>query len=155
MSLQRQLGWFWVEHSPQQTAVEKICVCVHTNVFHNRDIHGLVYVVSVLSSKATGESTIVGPEFSCYPFNSGSTNRRQGLREENAGNPKIIKKIKNASRCDHIHIISYPQTRWLRNTLICNWTASTRKENTAVCIFTVPRWMCFMFVCVFHFFNCF
>lgn len=59
-----------------------VCLCVgEREGVHDKDIHGLVYLASVLSSKDTGESSIVYPEFSRYPFNSGKAHQRRGLRE--------------------------------------------------------------------------
>lgn len=77
-------------------------VCTHECVYFMRDIHGLVYLASVLSSKDTGESSIVGPEFSCYPFNSGRAHQRRGLREYRI-HAHTHKTIKNATLYVHTH----------------------------------------------------
>lgn len=55
-------------------------MCVHVRVCDEKDSPGLVYLPSVLSSKDTGESSIVDPEFSHYLFNSGRPHQRQGFR---------------------------------------------------------------------------
>lgn len=59
-SQQRQLEWFELSthHNKRSWRISPL-VCMIVCVFHDRDIHGLVYLASVLSSKDTGESSIV------------------------------------------------------------------------------------------------
>lgn len=101
-SQQRQLEWFELSthHNKRSWRISPL-VCMIVCVFHDRDIHGLVYLASVLSSKDTGESSIVAPEFSCYPFSSGSWHQRGVLQKckmhahTHVRTPKSIKKCKD------------------------------------------------------------
>lgn len=90
------------------------CVC------HDKDIHGLVYLASVLSSKDTGESSIVDPEFSRYPFNSGRAHQRRGLREQ-----KIHAHTLYHKKCKNIYArmqyITHTQTHRGKNTPTCSF----------------------------------
>lgn len=75
--------------SPQKKKGQGACV------FHDKDVHGLVYFASVLSSKDTGESSIVNPELSRYPFSSGRAHQRRGEHKIHALT-LYHKKFKNA-----------------------------------------------------------
>lgn len=67
-------GLVWVVHSPHAHWQKKgHGACVP----HDKDIHGLFYFASVPSSKDAGESVIVNPGLSRYPFSSGRAHQRQ------------------------------------------------------------------------------
>lgn len=119
-SQQRQLEWFELSthHNKRSWRISPL-VCMIVCVFHDRDIHGLVYLASVLSSKDTGESSIVAPELSRYPFSSGSWHQRG-----------VASKVQNACAHTHTHTEKHKKCKDILSTHVRCMQRHTGQKDT-------------------------
>lgn len=82
-SQQRQPDWFELSTHHNKRSGEYLLTCAGlcACVLPDSDIRDLVYLASFVSSKHTGESSIVGAELSSYSFSYGRAHQRGALEK--------------------------------------------------------------------------